>query len=117
MGARLQKNEPVSCFHVSQAGIALINLCNTRLHLATEYQGGAAKTTDTQRYWNVTVTLKDPEPAVGGAGRFTAYPKNIINITKPYSKDDKTWKIDEVIFLPHDTSAAATPNVEGKSED
>ncbi|KAF2663791.1 hypothetical protein BT63DRAFT_460915 [Microthyrium microscopicum] len=76
-----------------------------RLHLATEYQGGAPKTTDTQRYWNVTVTLKEPEPAVGS--QFTTYPKNIINSSKPYSKDNgKSWHIDEVVFLPHDPSAA-----------
>jgi hypothetical protein len=51
------------------------------------------------------VILKEPEPAFGS--RFTTHPKNIINSSKPYTKDNgKTWQNDEVVVLPHDPSAA-----------
>jgi hypothetical protein len=69
-----------------------------RLHIATEYQGGAAPTADTQHYYNITLRLKEAEPGVGS--KYTVTPKSV-TATKPYTKDEGlTWHIDHIELPP-----------------
>jgi hypothetical protein len=89
-------------------GDLAINL-SPRLHIATEIQGGAPKPIDIQRYRNLTLVLREPDPTVGKSG-LTVYPKKSIKASTPYTKDNgKTWHVDEVDLLPMDTGGGNKP--------
>jgi hypothetical protein len=81
------------------------NLLYDRLRFATEYQmGNTAGTVDTQQYWNITMTLQQPDPNLGS----TIKAEGQIKSTKMHTPDGgKTWIIDHVT-IPAKSPGAAT---------
>ena len=68
-----------------------------RFAVASEYTNGNGGTTDLQAYYNITLTLRDPDPDFGK----TAFMTPTVHMDRPMTLDGgKSWFIRYIMIPP-----------------